>query len=383
MTLVKPTLIIPAYNADSYLADCLDSVVCQIASFAEVIITDDASSDMTSTILQQYSDTYDSIVVLTNNANMGVSFSRNRAVNEATSEWVLFLDSDDLLEENAAEVVNNFINSEPAAGLAYGIFQPIDASGKMLSDPIVRSNMNHANAFADLLVRNHLVSTSGILVKRDVFLQQGGFNETLTHGEDWDLWLRLSRCVPFAYLDASLTRIRRHSTNSSGNLDLMLEAARNVLSQYSIKTIANEILSRDGSQLNNLADLCGVFISMENWQAVENILTEYNTIQSDNPELVFYQALLYLHQKDSNDALTLFQRIVAQNPENLAAQNNLAVSYWVNNQPKKAIDIWNTLNESNPEYLDASYNYNHSNEVTFQPAVTLKPLRKTLTRYFG
>src|SRR5690606_11996704 len=96
-----------------------------------------------------------------------------------------------------------------------------------------------------LFVRNPIISTSGVLVRREYFLRTGGFDPTLRHSEDWELWLRLAKLGGFAYLDEPLVKIRRHKSNTSGKVRLMLESERKVLRRYDFNIIKEAIMQRD------------------------------------------------------------------------------------------------------------------------------------------
>ncbi|MDE6394665.1 MAG: glycosyltransferase, partial [Duncaniella sp.] len=94
------SVIIPAYNAQAYLRECLESVLAQSFSDWEVIVVDDGSTDSTAAIAQSFS-ARDSRVRVLSTVNRGVSAARNAALGMARGEWVTFLDSDDLLPPGA------------------------------------------------------------------------------------------------------------------------------------------------------------------------------------------------------------------------------------------------------------------------------------------
>ena len=94
------SVIIPAYNAQAYLRECLESVLAQSFSDWEVIVVDDGSTDSTAAIAQSFSDRDNRVRVLST-VNRGVSAARNAALGVARGEWVTFLDSDDLLPPGA------------------------------------------------------------------------------------------------------------------------------------------------------------------------------------------------------------------------------------------------------------------------------------------
>ncbi len=101
----KLSVIIPVFNAEAYIKECLDSLVNQSIGIAniEVIIVNDNSSDNTLEIINKYADKYPSFKLITNKTNLGPGESRNIALNEVTSDYVTYLDADDFISQNAYE----------------------------------------------------------------------------------------------------------------------------------------------------------------------------------------------------------------------------------------------------------------------------------------
>ena len=115
----KVSVIIPAYNAEKYLEECLNSVLTQTYQDVELVIVNDGSTDGTKRILDTYVAKYSNIKVI-NTANGGVSRARNIGLDNASGEYIMFLDSDDLLVANAVEILLCDLkdnNADIAAGL--------------------------------------------------------------------------------------------------------------------------------------------------------------------------------------------------------------------------------------------------------------------------
>ena len=91
------SIIIPVYNVEKYLRDCLDSVLAQTYPDWEAVCVNDGSTDGSSVILEEYSSK-DSRFKVFNQANGGLSLARNTGLDEAKGDYILFLDSDDWLE---------------------------------------------------------------------------------------------------------------------------------------------------------------------------------------------------------------------------------------------------------------------------------------------
>lgn len=99
----KVSVIIPIYNVEKYLGECLDSVLAQTLREIEIICVNDQSPDGSEAILEEYAAKDSRIIVLKNQRNMGLSGARNEGMKIATGEYIYFLDSDDKIAANALE----------------------------------------------------------------------------------------------------------------------------------------------------------------------------------------------------------------------------------------------------------------------------------------
>lgn len=103
--MVKISVIIPVYNVEKYLSQCLDSVINQTFKDIEIICVNDGSSDNSLEILKDYAQRDDRIIIKNFEENKGVSAARNWALNIAKGEYIYFIDSDDWIEKNYLEVM--------------------------------------------------------------------------------------------------------------------------------------------------------------------------------------------------------------------------------------------------------------------------------------
>ena len=103
----KFSIIIPVYDVEKYIKKCLDSVFNQTYNNYEVIVVNDGTKDNSMEIVKNYN------VITINQNNQGLSMARNNGVKKAKGEYLLFLDSDDYLEENTLEEINKALDSKP------------------------------------------------------------------------------------------------------------------------------------------------------------------------------------------------------------------------------------------------------------------------------
>lgn len=98
------SIIIPIYNAEKYINKCLDSILKQTKKELEIILINDGSTDNTEKIIKTYQDKR---IKYFKNDNHGIGYSRNFGINQSTSKYIMFLDSDDYLETTACEELFN------------------------------------------------------------------------------------------------------------------------------------------------------------------------------------------------------------------------------------------------------------------------------------
>ncbi|MBQ3150889.1 MAG: glycosyltransferase [Clostridia bacterium] len=121
---VKVSVIIPVYNAGEYLAPCLDSVLAQtVSDCMEIILVDDGSTDSSGRVCDEYAARYDNIRVF-HGENSGVSKARNKGIENASGEFLGFVDADDLIEPQMYEKLYNTATKTGADIAFCGIRHP-------------------------------------------------------------------------------------------------------------------------------------------------------------------------------------------------------------------------------------------------------------------
>ena len=106
---MKLSIIIPIYNAEKYIEQCLNTITNEIDSSVEVILVNDGSTDNSLEICKKYSSKN---IKVFNNKNKGVSFSRNFGLSKASGKWIMFVDADDLLVKGWKKAINAYFNKK-------------------------------------------------------------------------------------------------------------------------------------------------------------------------------------------------------------------------------------------------------------------------------
>ena len=107
----KISIIIPVYNAEKTLYKCLESLILQKYKNIEIILINDKSTDKSEEICIEFARKYNFIKYISNQNNLGVSATRNRGLQEATGEYIMFVDSDDWVDYNYCDCLLNELKS--------------------------------------------------------------------------------------------------------------------------------------------------------------------------------------------------------------------------------------------------------------------------------
>jgi glycosyltransferase involved in cell wall biosynthesis len=227
-------VVIPVYNGEGFIREAIESVQQQTVVPNKIIVVDDGSTDDTAGVIAVSRGVVPVQYVLKENG--GLSSARNRGLQEVNSEYVAFLDADDVWIRNKLEQQLKVFEETklPRLGLVYCGYEIIDFASKLIpgyrSVPIDQ-NMR-GDIFDKLLPANKITgSGSGVLVKSSCFSKVGKFDERLSACEDWDMWLRIAAQYQFDYVDEVLVKIRRHGQNMQAN---KLHMLRNEVLLYNL-----------------------------------------------------------------------------------------------------------------------------------------------------
>ncbi|MDJ0701850.1 MAG: glycosyltransferase [Leptolyngbyaceae cyanobacterium MO_188.B28] len=181
------SVIIPVFNGERTIQETVESVLNQTFSDFELIIINDGSQDKTLTIVQEFNDSRISIFSY---QNAGLAASRNRGIENATGEYISFIDADDLWTSDKLEAQYHALQSNPDAAVAYSWTNCIDEQSQFLRRGYYLSFSGEVCQY--LLLTNFLENGSNPLIRHQALKTVGGFDESLKSSEDWEMYLRLA-----------------------------------------------------------------------------------------------------------------------------------------------------------------------------------------------
>ena len=184
------SIIIPVYNVEEYLEKCLNSCFEQTIRDIEIIVVNDGSTDYSGEIADKLALKESRLTVL-HQANKGVAAARNLGVENARNKWILFVDSDDYLEKDAAEILLTAAN-ETNAQIIIANFVSVNPEGTIMSRNFIPEVLPTNNKeIAELLLQEKLpFSLCGKLFHRSLF-NETKINTELKLGEDAYLTIQL------------------------------------------------------------------------------------------------------------------------------------------------------------------------------------------------
>lgn len=198
------TVVLPAYNAEAYLRDAIESVLAQTYTHFELLVIDDGSTDTTSTILETFSDCR--IRRIVHKQNQGLIATLNEGLREAQGTFIARIDADDVWHAtNKLKKQIDFLQKHPEYALVGTNAITIDETGKILGKIKVPSSDSAIRR--QILIKNPFIHPSVVFTKQAA-LAVGGFARADTHAEDYGLWLRMATTNKVANIPEMLMSYR-------------------------------------------------------------------------------------------------------------------------------------------------------------------------------
>ena len=178
----------PTFNREAHIGLCLESIAQQGRTDTEVIVVDNASSDDTVEIVQNFRD-LSHLTVLVNDSNRERSYSRNRGALEASGHFLVFLDSDDQLTPTALQQAATYCEANSGYRFFFQLITIVNELGRTVYEPTLHKRYSIRRTLAE----GNPLSCSGVFVERSLFLQfLFDENPRLIGSEDWHCWIRIA-----------------------------------------------------------------------------------------------------------------------------------------------------------------------------------------------
>ena len=213
------SVCLPTYQGARYLSQCLRSILDQDISDFELILVDDNSSDSTLFVAESFRDSR--IYVYENENRVGLAGNWNQAFRLARAPYVTVFHQDDVMAVNNLSAKLEVMESDPSLAFVHSAAEIVAEA----DDPAdYAAPVNHYDAdfqasglefFLTLVLEGNRVIAPSALVRRELALSAGGFDESLKFTPDYEMWMRLCAFGSTAYLAAPLISYRWHSGNTT------------------------------------------------------------------------------------------------------------------------------------------------------------------------
>ena len=225
------SIIVLAFNSAKYILETLESIRLQTYQHIELIVSDDASSDDTVTICQQWlaanTGRFIRTELITIAENTGTTASCNRGLRASQGEWIKYIAGDDALLEKCIEINVQYANANEGINCIHSEcehyednFSPENFRGyfKKSHHRFCQSNITAKEQHHLLLNRNNGVSAPTVFMKTTAVRNVGGFDERMRLLEDTPLWIKLTEAgYKFYYLEEATAKYRMHSASIQRN----------------------------------------------------------------------------------------------------------------------------------------------------------------------
>jgi len=217
-------VIIPAFNAASYLPFALESVGAQTFDDWHIVLVNDGSTDNTAEVIAPFLDRFGPKITYIKQENRGLPASRNVAIRSSTSEFIALLDADDIWMPCRLSESLGPLTTRPEVGLTYGLITLVDSEGRI--SRTWTGNRGHAEGqiASQIYMRKIELPCPTITFRRRCVDEIGFFDETMRATEDRDLWLRIALCYEVAFIPEILASYRISAGSMSTDSRRMLDA---------------------------------------------------------------------------------------------------------------------------------------------------------------
>ncbi len=283
------TVIIPLYNKKESIVQTINSVLNQTYSNFELVIINDGSTDGSDKLVEGLNDQR---IRLINQSNAGVSHARNSGIKEVKFNLIAFLDADDYWEPNYLEEMSKIIQSFPEVGL-YGC-----AFDRVRNKVIFRSDFRLPENYKGIIpnyfrhaVKNHLFSSSSVIINKAVTEKAGFFDERISSGEDLDMWFRIAFYHKVAFYNKVLVH---YNLDAENRAMFQKHSLSKSLLHYTAKYAHMEQQNSEFKFFINYYRITMIPKLMLNFQAGKRDITAYLSLIDPTGQSMQYRVFLKL-----------------------------------------------------------------------------------------
>jgi len=219
------TVYITNYNYAKFIRRSIESVLHQTIQNFELFIIDDGSTDGSKRIIEEYSNNSKIKIIYQN--NKGLNITNNIALRAAKGKYIMRLDADDYLEQSALEVMMSTLEkSNNTLGLVFPDYYLIDENDEKIGQ------VQRMDFRKEVKLLDQPAHGACTMIRRDYLLSLGGYNESYTCQDGYELWIKFITHYPVANINIPLFSYRQHGNNLTSNEDRILETRSKIKDNY-------------------------------------------------------------------------------------------------------------------------------------------------------
>ncbi len=251
----KVSVIIPTYNRAHLIERSVKSVLNQTYKNLEVIVVDDGSKDNTEEIIKSINDDR---IIYYKQENGGAAKARNTGVNLATADYIAFHDSDDCWREDKLEKQMKYFLENPYFGMVYCDYKMHRLDGSTYCVPSDFSMIGEleGDMFLTILV-NNAIGTPTMVLKKEIFEEVSGFDNSLHCLEDWDFALKVAEYYYIGYVREPLVDAYQQEGSVSSNGEGYFDTRCKMIAKYKNVLWENGLFDYVVGDMFKLADKHG------------------------------------------------------------------------------------------------------------------------------
>ena len=206
------SVITPAYNAEKYIAESIESILNQTFGDFELIIIDDCSTDKTYDIISEYAKKDSRIIALKNEKNLGIAGNRNKGISLARGKYVVWQDADDISVPTRIEKQFDFMESHPEVGIVGGFLEFFEDKKGMTG---IRKYSDDDKELRKNIFRFSPVAQPSAMIRKNILDEVGEYDLRYPPAEDIDMSFRIGEKSKFFNIQEVLLRYREHPTSAT------------------------------------------------------------------------------------------------------------------------------------------------------------------------
>ena len=219
----KVTVYVTNHNYGRYIEQAIDSVLRQSMQDFELIVIDDGSSDNSREIIERYVGHPKVVPIF--QSNKGLNVTNNIAIRAARGRYVMRLDADDWLDENALQLLSNALDRDEAVGLVFPDYYNVDVAGHIME--LVRRH-----DFDNVTLFDQPAHGACTMIRRQCLLDLGGYDESLRCQDGYDLWIRFISHHKVANINLPLFYYRQHGASLTRNERRILDTRSRIIERH-------------------------------------------------------------------------------------------------------------------------------------------------------